>query len=78
MGDELIRRRRLIDLQELEFSQLAAQFARTNEYVRTGFATSIDWIRINCHMTGPAARRPRHRGQAYGRAARIDPRDAGG
>jgi hypothetical protein len=55
IGEELIHRRHLIDLQELEFSRLAAEFAKTNEYLRTGFATSIDWIRLNCHMTGPAA-----------------------
>jgi hypothetical protein len=55
IGEELILRRRKMDEDELEFSRLAAAFAKTNEYVRCGFATSIDWIRINCHMTGPAA-----------------------
>ena len=55
IGDDLIRRRLEIDQEEIEFSRLAAQFAQTNEYLRSGYATSIDWIRINCHMTGPAA-----------------------
>src|SRR3984893_17775384 len=55
IGEELIRRRQKIDQDELEFSRLAAQFSRTNEHLRFGYATSIDWIRLNCHMTGPAA-----------------------
>jgi uncharacterized protein DUF222/HNH endonuclease len=55
IGEQLIRLRQKIDQDELEFSRLSAQFSRTNEHLRFGYATSIDWIRLNCHMTGPAA-----------------------
>ncbi|HSS93084.1 MAG TPA: DUF222 domain-containing protein, partial [Candidatus Dormibacteraeota bacterium] len=55
MGQELVLRRQKLDEAELEFSRCAAEFSRTNEYLRDGFATPIDWIRLNCHMTGPAA-----------------------
>jgi Domain of unknown function (DUF222)/HNH endonuclease len=53
--ERLIRKRHVIDLMELSFSQEAAEFAATNEYEHEGSVTPIDWIRINCHMTGPAA-----------------------
>lgn len=55
MGQELTQLRRAIDLLELAFSAQAAAFAATDEYAEWGCATPIDWIRINCHMTGPAA-----------------------
>jgi uncharacterized protein DUF222/HNH endonuclease len=55
LGPQLIALRREIDLLELEFAGLAAQFASTNEFERDGSNTPTDWIRINCHMTGPAA-----------------------
>jgi len=55
IGEDLIRRRQKLDQDELEFSQRAAKFAKTNEYMKSGCATPVDWIRINCHMTGPAA-----------------------
>jgi len=55
VGSELIYRRRQIDLLELEFSVLAAEFASTHECDRQGFNTPIDWIRVNCNMTGPQA-----------------------
>ncbi len=55
-GEErLIRQRHAIDLMELSFAQEAAEFAATDEYEREGSVSPIDWIRINCHMTGPAA-----------------------
>jgi hypothetical protein len=53
--ERLIRQRHLIDLMELSFAQEAAEFAATDEYEREGSVSPIDWIRINCHMTGPAA-----------------------
>ena len=37
------------------FAQRAAAFAATEEYAEWGATTSIDWIRIYCHMTGPQA-----------------------
>jgi hypothetical protein len=53
--ERLIRKRHVIDLMELSFSQEVAEFAATNEYEQEGSVSPIDWIRINCHMTGPAA-----------------------
>jgi hypothetical protein len=55
LRERLIRKRHLIDLMELTFAQEAAQFAATLDYEMDGSATAIDWIRIHCHMTGPAA-----------------------
>jgi Domain of unknown function (DUF222)/HNH endonuclease len=59
--DEDDRRERLIaeghvlSLMQLSFARRAAEFAATNDYEKDGAATPIDWIRINCHTTGPAA-----------------------
>ena len=55
LGDELIALRRACDLLELEFSELAARFATTNQYEEDGTTSPIDWIRHNCRMTGNAA-----------------------
>ena len=55
MLDELIRRRLRIDQEELEFSCLAARFARTDEYHREGFDSPIECLRAICHMSGGAA-----------------------
>jgi hypothetical protein len=55
MLEELIRRRLSIDLDEVEFSLLAAKFAQTNEYDEQGFDSSIACIKATCHMRGGAA-----------------------
>src|SRR5260370_5724113 len=55
MLDELIRRRLRIDQEEVEFSWLAARFARTDECHREGFDTPIECIKAICHMSGGAA-----------------------
>src|SRR3979490_188121 len=55
LRERLIRKRHIIDLMELSFSQEAAEFAATSTYEEDGSVSAIDWIRINCHMTGPAA-----------------------
>ena len=55
LRERLIRKRHVIDLMELSFAQEAAEFAATREYEEDGSTTPIDWIRINCHMTGNAA-----------------------
>ncbi len=52
---ELIRRRQKIDHDELEFSILAAEFAKTDEYEWQGFETPVAWLKANCHMSGGAA-----------------------
>ena len=51
----LIQKRRVIDLMELSFSREAAEYAATKDYEDQGSVSPIDWIRFNCHMTGPAA-----------------------
>jgi len=55
MGERLIERRRMLDLEELMWAKQAAEFAATDEFERDGFVHPIDWIRINCHMTIPQA-----------------------
>src|SRR5437870_3877770 len=54
-GERLIAKAHVIDLMRLSLAEEAAEFAATDDYQDDGAATSIDWIRINCHMTGPAA-----------------------
>ena len=55
LAQELIRMRHAIDLQELAFARLAAEFAGTDFYQDAGSVSPIDWIRINCHLTRNAA-----------------------
>jgi hypothetical protein len=43
------------DLLQLEAAGLAARFAATKYYDEQGYATPIDWIRFNCHVTSNAA-----------------------
>lgn len=52
---ELIGMRRLCDRLELEFSETAAAFAKTDEYDRQGSNTPTEWIRHNCQMSGSTA-----------------------
>ena len=49
---QALHERHLLDLRT---SRLAARFAVTNYYDRQGFASPIDWIRFNCHLTSVAA-----------------------
>ena len=51
---QLIRLRRSIDDQELEFSRLAHEFDKTSWWDVEGFNTAADWIRFNCHMNSHA------------------------
>ena len=55
LGERLIGLRRQIDLLELEFSRLAAEFSACDYFMEEGFTTPINWIRVNCHMNAPAA-----------------------
>jgi len=52
---ELIRRRQEIDQKELEFSFLAARFARTDEFDEQGYDSPIAWLKSICHLSGGAA-----------------------
>ncbi len=53
--ERLIAEGHVLSLMQLSFARRAAEFAATNDYEKDGAATPIDWIRINCHTTGPAA-----------------------
>ncbi len=55
LGQQLVRMRLAIDVQELAFSKVAAEFAATNYYDYDYRAiNAVDWIRLNCHMTSNA------------------------
>ncbi len=54
-GERLIAKAHELSLMHLSFAREAATFAATNEFDQGGSNTPIDWIRFNCHMTGPAA-----------------------
>src|SRR4030088_1455985 len=43
------------DLLQLRAADLAVRFAATKYYDEQGYATPIDWIRFNCHLTTNAA-----------------------
>jgi hypothetical protein len=55
VAEELKRVLHESDLLQLQAAHLAAQFAATEEYDEQGYATPIDWIRFNCHVTSNAA-----------------------
>ena len=55
LRDQLIRLRRATDLLEVQFSRLAAAFAATPEAEWQGSVSPIQWLRLDCGMTGSAA-----------------------
>ena len=55
ISHELAEIRQVCDLIELEFSDLASEFASTDEYDLQGFDSAISWIKEICHMSGGAA-----------------------
>src|SRR5260370_24465989 len=55
IGHELAELRQVCDLIELEFSDLASEFASTDECDLQGFDSAISWIKEICHMSGGAA-----------------------
>ncbi|HEX6348483.1 MAG TPA: DUF222 domain-containing protein [Candidatus Dormibacteraeota bacterium] len=48
--EELGRRRRGIDLEELEWSRLAAEVAASGEHQKYGFFNPVDWLRVTFAM----------------------------
>src|SRR5260370_7859971 len=58
IGHELAELRQVCDLIELEFSDLASEFASTDECDLQGFDSAISWIKEICHMPGGAAADP--------------------
>src|SRR5260370_6661374 len=55
ISHELAELRAVGDLIELEFSDLASEFASTDEYDLQGFDSAISWIKEICQMCGGAA-----------------------
>ena len=55
LGRDLIQLRQAIDLLEVEFSELAARFAASEEWEAEGSVSPIDWIRHQCKMSGAHA-----------------------
>ncbi|HEX6348465.1 MAG TPA: DUF222 domain-containing protein [Candidatus Dormibacteraeota bacterium] len=54
--EELGRRRRSIDLEELEWSRLAAEVAASGEHQKYGFFNPVDWLRVTFGMGECAVR----------------------
>src|SRR5438270_9523373 len=55
LEQELIDVRHQIDVLELRFSRLALELTKADGLAAYGDAAPIDWLRFNCHITGPAA-----------------------
>jgi hypothetical protein len=55
LGEELKQELHEIDLHLLRAADLAARYAATNHYDVAGYASPIDSIRFNCHLTSQAA-----------------------
>ena len=55
MADRLKELRAYIDDLELQFAELAAEFAKSRHWETQGSNSGLDWIRFNCHMTSTAA-----------------------
>src|ERR1700694_3068489 len=55
VSHELSKVRVICDVMELEFSDLASEFASTDEYHQQGFDSPISWLKQVCHMSSGAA-----------------------
>jgi Domain of unknown function (DUF222) len=55
LGEELKQELHEIDVHLLRAADLAAQYAATNHYDVAGYASPIDSIRFNCHLTSQVA-----------------------
>jgi hypothetical protein len=55
LGADLIELRRGMNVLELKFSRMSAEFATTDQYDAEGCLSPIHWIRVNCYMTSGAA-----------------------
>jgi hypothetical protein len=55
LGDELKQVLHEVDLHLLHAADLAARYAATPHYDRAGYASPIDSIRFNCHLTSQVA-----------------------
>src|SRR5258708_12824854 len=55
LGPALIRLRRTINQDELEFSVRAGGVAQTDELEWQGFDSPTAWLKANCHISGGAA-----------------------
>src|SRR5690242_12846735 len=55
LATRLVALRQYIDGLELKFSELAAEFAKSDYWEHQGSNSAIDWLRFHCHMTSNAA-----------------------
>src|SRR6202140_5248041 len=55
LGEELKQELHEIDVHLLHAADLAARYAATNHYDVAGYASPIDSIRFNCHLTSQVA-----------------------
>ena len=55
LASRLVALRQYIDGLELKFSELAAEFAKSDYWEHQGSNSAIDWLRFHCHMTSHAA-----------------------
>lgn len=53
--EKLIALAHQIDLLQVEFARQAASYAASKRYEVDGFTSPIEWLRFNCHLTGPVA-----------------------
>src|SRR6202158_4766969 len=55
VSHELSQVRVICDVMELEFSDLASEFAATDEYHQQGLDSPISWLKQDWHMSSGAA-----------------------
>jgi hypothetical protein len=53
--ERLGRNTHIIDLQLLSVAREAAEFAASDAWEEDGFASAIEWLRFNCHLTSTVA-----------------------
>ena len=53
--ERLQNKTHVIDLQLLSVAREAAEFAASDAWEEEGFASAIDWMRFNCHLTSTVA-----------------------
>src|SRR6202521_5041342 len=53
--ERLQNKTHVVDLQLLSVAREAAEFAASDAWEEDGFASAIDWMRFNCHLTSTVA-----------------------
>src|SRR2546430_11333800 len=68
-GFVLTSLRHLIDGLELDFSRMAVEFERSQQWEHEGYNSAADWMRFNCHMNSYAVWNALAVGEQEGRLA---------